>query len=289
MRPMDARSACDDQAVTIELVDAGAVRLAVERHGQGDPVVLVAGIAAGREMWTPTHVVALNSAGFEVITFNNRGIAPSHVPAPPYTIAGMATDTAALIESLGLSRAGVVGFSLGALITQELALARPDLVSTAVLVGSLGRKDLTRRRLGEDAARGVTAKTPPAALSGVVRALTLFGPARLDDDVWMATYLSMTEETEVEMNDGLVGQQLASTAYDNRLAALSRIEIPCLVLSFELDVLVPAALGRELAASVPFGRYVELPGCGHGGLWEQPAETATIITDFLVAVARPKQ
>lgn len=99
----------------------------------------------------------------------------------------------------------------------------------------------------------------------------------------------MTEETEVEMSDGLVGQQLASTAYDNRLAALARIEMPCLVLSFELDVLVPAALGRELAESVPCARYVELPGCGHGGLWEQPAETARIITDFLVAVARPKQ
>jgi pimeloyl-ACP methyl ester carboxylesterase len=84
----------------------------------------------------------------------------------------------------------VVGFSLGALITQELALGRPELVSAAVLIGSLGRKDLVRRRLGQQAARTVT-RPQPRLPAPVERALQLFGPATLGNDEWMARYLAI--------------------------------------------------------------------------------------------------
>ena len=130
------------------------------------------------------------------ITFENRGIPPSDVPEPPYSIEEMANDTAALIERLDIGPVPVVGFSLGALITQELALARPDLVTAAVVIGSLGRKDLVRRRLGDDAARALTAAQPVRSLSPVERALQLFGPRTLDDDQWMAAFLARNEQPQ---------------------------------------------------------------------------------------------
>jgi pimeloyl-ACP methyl ester carboxylesterase len=111
-----------------------------------------------------------------------------------------------------------------------------------------------------------------------MRALQLFGPDRLGDDEWIAGYLALADRTPVELNDGLVGQQLAGTAYDDRLEALAGAAAACLVLGFELDVLTPPSLGRELADAIPDARYVELAGCGHGGLWEQPHGTARIIT-----------
>lgn len=263
----------------MELVQSGEVRLAVDRHGSGRPVVLVAGIGAGREMWLPSHISALTGVGFEVVAFNSRGLPPSDVPPPPYSIDAMAADTAGLIEALQLESTAVVGFSLGALIAQELTLARPDLVRAAVLMGSLGRKDLTRRHLAEQAARDLTAPQPPAT-SAMVRALQLFGPATLDDDAWMATYLARAD-SPINVTPGLIGQQLASTAYDDRLEALARIQVPCLVVSFEFDVLIPASLGRELAATVPTARYAEIPGCGHGGLWEKPDKAMAAIVEFL--------
>ena len=271
----------------MELVDTGTVRLAVERWGTGYPVVLVAGIGAGREMWTPALIESLVDASFEVIAFNNRGVAPSSIPAPPYTIDDMAADAAALIGTMQLGTAAVVGFSLGALIAQELALARPDVVRAAVLIGSMGRKDLLRRRLGEHAAREVST-LGATTMSAAVRALQLFGPDRLDDDAWIGRYLAIANETSGDAHDGLVGQQSASTAYDDRLEALAHINVPCLVLSFELDLLTPATLGRELAAAIPGARYVETPRCGHGGLWERPDETAKTIVEFLT-VAIEKQ
>jgi pimeloyl-ACP methyl ester carboxylesterase len=191
----------------------------------------------------------------------------------------MAADTAALIEGLGVKPVPVVGFSLGALITQELALARPDLVSAAVLIGSLGRKDLVRRRLAQDAARAVT--TPePRLPSPVERALQLFGPATLGNDEWMERYLEAGEQPPT-VTPGLIGQQSASSSYDNRLDALRGINLPCLVVSFELDVLVPTALGHELAAAIPGSDYRCIEGCGHRGLWERPYEANTAIIEFL--------
>lgn len=263
----------------MELLRTGNVRLAFERYGSGRPVVFIAGIGAGRDMWLPSHIAALTDAGHEVVVFNNRGIPPSDVPPPPYSIDAMAADAAGLIEALALPPSTVVGFSLGALVAQELALARPDLIRAAVLIGSLGRKDVTRRQLAHDAARDITS-AHASGPSAAVRALQLFGPSTLGDDDWMTRYLAGAGAS-VEATPGLVGQQLASSAYDNRLGALAGIEVPCLIVSFELDLLVPAQLGRELASTIPGAHYAEVGGCGHGGLWERPNIVMSTIVEFL--------
>ena len=270
---------CGRDSVSIMArVETNGVELAVERWGDGPSVLLVAGIGAAGAMWTP-QLPALMEAGFGPITFNNRGIPPSDVPEPPYSINQMATDTAGLIEGLDVAPLPVVGFSLGALITQELALARPDLVSSAVLVGSLGRKDLVRRHLAQHAALVVT-EPEPRLPSPVERALQLFGPATLANDEWIAAFLE-ADAAAAEILPGLIGQQLASSGYDDRLDALNEVTVRCLILSFELDVLVPAALGYELATAIPHSQYHCIQGCGHGGLWERSAEANAAIIGFL--------
>src|SRR4051794_11208967 len=121
------------------------VRLAHEEFGDGPPVLLVCGTGQPAISWQLAQVPALSAAGYRVVTFDNRGMAPSGSPPPPYTVAGMAADTAALIEQLGIGPCFVAGASLGAFITQELALARPDLVRGAVMMGTFGRQDAFRR------------------------------------------------------------------------------------------------------------------------------------------------
>jgi pimeloyl-ACP methyl ester carboxylesterase len=63
----------------------------------------------------------------------------------------MAADIAGLIEAVAKPPLTVIGFSMGALVTQELLLARPDLCSCAALLGTLGRKDVFRKALFEAA------------------------------------------------------------------------------------------------------------------------------------------
>jgi pimeloyl-ACP methyl ester carboxylesterase len=56
-------------------------------------------------------------------------------------------------------------------------------------------------------------------------------------------------------------------------------------MSFELDLLVPAVLGREVARAIPRARYVEIPGCGHGGPWERPERVNPVLLGFLAELS----
>src|ERR1700733_6517112 len=109
-------------------IDVDGVRLVYNISGHGPPLVLVCGTGQAAYTWSLFQVPALVAAGYTVITFDNRGMPPSDCPPAPYTVQEMAHDLAGLIEGLGLAPCRVVGFSLGAMIAQELALARPDLV-----------------------------------------------------------------------------------------------------------------------------------------------------------------
>jgi pimeloyl-ACP methyl ester carboxylesterase len=119
----------------------GDVEIAYLDEGQGEPVVLVHGFASTKEVnWiNPGWVTTLTRAGWRAIALDNRGHGASsklHDPAA-YHSATMADDVRALLDHLGLERADVMGYSMGARITAFLALAHPSRVRAAIF-GGLG-------------------------------------------------------------------------------------------------------------------------------------------------------
>ena len=102
------------------------------------------------------QVPALKGAGYEVITFDNRGVPPSDVPPGDYSLADLVAGTAGLIEALDAGPGRLVGTSLGALVATERAVSRPDLVSCCVLMAVRARSDAARWALsaGESALAG---------------------------------------------------------------------------------------------------------------------------------------
>lgn len=251
--------------------DIGGVTLSYDVVGEGDPVLLVCGTGQPAFTWQLYQVPALLAAGYRVVTFDNRGVTPSAAPPPPYTVAQMAADAAGLVEHLGLGPTRVAGLSLGAFITQELALARPDLVRCAVMMGTFGRQDLFRRAVTDSWVEldrsGVKA---PRLYDVVSSTFMLFSPSTLDNDRGMRAIIDLSLAQPSWEGPGRLGQHEADRAYDERLEALAGITVPCTVIAFGHDMLTPVRLCREVAEAIPGCRYVEIPDTGHAGPLEHP-------------------
>src|SRR5690242_8308634 len=119
------------------------VEIAFLDEGEGAPIVLVHGFASNKEVnWVaPGWVTTLTRAGRRAIALDNRGHGQSGKLYDPaaYHSAVMAEDVRRLLDHLGLERADVFGYSMGARITAFLALNRPERVRSAI-IGGLGVK-----------------------------------------------------------------------------------------------------------------------------------------------------
>jgi pimeloyl-ACP methyl ester carboxylesterase len=266
-------------------VVANGITLAYEIAGDGDPVLLIAGTGQARETWEIFQIPALVGAGYKVFSFDNRGMPPSECPPEPYTVQEMAADAAGLIEALEIGPCRVAGLSLGAFITQELALARPDLVRCAVMMGTLGRqgekgKALTASWIEFDRS-GIEL---PKAYDVLSQLPILFSAHRLADDEFVKMFIELGMAGPAWKDPGRIGQHMADHAYDERLEDLAKITVPCMVMTFELDMLTLAPMGREVADVIPGCKLVEIPQVGHGGPIEAPELVNKELIEFFASL-----
>ncbi|QIK47349.1 alpha/beta hydrolase [Gordonia hongkongensis] len=249
--------------------------------GSGPLVVMVMGTGSPGRVWKAHQEPALVKAGFTVVTFDNRGVAPSSECAEGFTLDDMVADTAALIEHLGRGPAIVIGTSLGARITQELALARPDVVKAAVMVATYGRNTPLQEAIsaGERALYDNKIKLPPEYEAAITAHLNL-SPHTLDDDRTARDWLDIIGFSPQTITPGVRAQLELHNKESNRLAAYRGITRPALVVGFADDRTLPAKLAREVAEAIAGAEYVEIERAGHFGYLEQPAEVNRVLVEF---------
>jgi pimeloyl-ACP methyl ester carboxylesterase len=253
-----------------------------ERFGQGPPVVILSNPQADPGWWAPPFVTALGSAGYEAIPFIHTG--------PSYAADDVVHDVATFIERLDTGPVRLLGWSQGAAIAQEVALLRPDLVVCAALIASYGRQNSIDRLLQDAwaALDGAGPELDPARQALLL--LTSYPPQLLGDDAdadpliagarsWAAR-LSSDDETRRRSVAFIA-------AYQERLAELARIRVPCLVVGFELDADTFAVRAREVAAAIPGCRYVELPDVGHLTPVSDPQPVIDHVLAFFTKVDQP--
>lgn len=117
----------------MEQVEVRDLSVCCELTGEGYPLVLIMGFSANMDWWDPELVDDL-SKEFRVLAFDNRGAGRTVTPDEgEFTMELLADDTVALMDTLGVEKAHIVGMSMGGMIAQELALKYPEKVDKLVL------------------------------------------------------------------------------------------------------------------------------------------------------------
>jgi 3-oxoadipate enol-lactonase len=252
------------------------VRLYVEEHGDGEPLLLVEGL--GQSMWAWREQVPAFAERFRTITYDTRGTGRSQVPSEPYGIPDLADDAAAILDGRA---AHLVALSMGGYVALTLALARPELVRSLVLVGTGAGGPGRVPRPAHVREAFAAAQGLPLEEYGRVTTPYTFAPG------WTEAHPARFEKilqarlehpTPYETIDAHM--QACYRYYDEGLE-VERIEAPALVIHGDQDVIVPVENGRMLAARLPNARYVELAGRGHNIPLEEPGTFNPLVLEFL--------
>ena len=247
--------------------------------GRGAPVVFLHGLGASMYAWR-RNLAAVAAAGFRVIAFDNRGFGLSDKPPAPYDNAAYARLAIALMDSLRLTDAVLVGHSMGGAIAAQVAIEYPPRVRGLVLIGSagLGAREPLLFRVARWPVLG------PAALTlrgrGFTARLlrsTYFDPGKVTEADVDQYYAPVAQPEYGRALRGVL-QQFRFTALEGRL---DRIAAPTLVLWGEEDRWVPIGLGRALAAGITRSAFVSVPRAGHSVQEEAPDEVNHLVIRFL--------
>ena len=239
------------------------ITLAYERKGRGTPFVLLHGYPLDHVIWEP--VVPLLEDRADLILPDLRGFGGSEATAGGYSLADMAGDVAALLDSLKIKKIILAGHSMGGYIALAFARAWPERVLGLGLVSSQAAADTPEGRQK----RYATAKQVEAQGVGVVADSM---PARLTSNPALQPVLRQIANRQ--RPEGIVGALKAMAGRPDCGPSFSGFNFPVAIVHGLEDGLIPIDRAREVQAAVPRGYMVELNGVGHMPMMEAPRLTA---------------
>lgn len=249
-----------------------------EVHGQGEPLLLSAGLSCGTNHWA--NILKQLSERFTVIIYDNRGVGQSDAPDSAYTIELMTLDVCALLNYLQIPAAHILGHSMGGCIAQQMALTFPHRVKKLVLSNTLLRMNAVSRMAQLSL---LHMKESNVAAEMQVEALLPW--------IFSNEFLSQPEKV------GLLAEQILNNPFPQTLIGLKRqldalldfdssswchkIKAPTLIIAGAEDVLCPSDSER-LFRYLPHARFVNMFGTAHVPMIEKPCDFTQIVVRFLL-------
>ena len=251
-------------------VDVEHARIHYDVFGDSGPdIVWVAGGGGLGSDWH-RYQMPFFEKDFRNITFDNRGIGQTTCDVPiPWPLAMFSRDAAELIERLCDGPVVLVGISFGAAIVQQVALDRPDLVRSAIVMGTGARSigwgwdfqqaEIDLRKAG-GRLDGLFAATHYAAMLYPARVLG-------DRELWPVLRDELLEWLSTDDNEASLIPQWESCLLYDQMDQLPHCKVPMHVLAFEEDIQAPPQDAEELAAITPTATLHLFPGMGHGSIY----------------------
>jgi pimeloyl-ACP methyl ester carboxylesterase len=272
--PEKSRPVATTTTAPTQFVQSTHERYAYRRFGGGSapPLLCLQHFTGTLDNWDPA-ITDLLAQGREIILFESAGLGRSTGQVPT-TISGMAEHFLAFAEALGLTQVDLLGFSLGGMIAQLVALERPALVRRMLLVGTApeGGEDIMHiekpelaKILGDPTLKGYQ-----------VLVKLFFTPSEASQAAGQAFAgrLSARTEDREPLSGPMVAQaQIAAfRAWERvdgeRFAKLRRITQPCLVVNGVSDSMIPVRNSYFLGEHLPNAMLLTYPDAGHGSLFQ---------------------
>jgi pimeloyl-ACP methyl ester carboxylesterase len=257
-----------------QILNVGDVTYAYRRFGTGAacPLLCLQHFTGNLDNWDPAVTDPLASCR-EVILFDNAGIGGSSGTVP-HTIGAMAEHALAFMDGLKLDHCDVLGYSLGGMIAQYMALARPSMFRKLILVG-------TAPRGGEDIMHvekpSLARYFQDPALQGYTRLQKLFfaptASSQAAGEAFVARLAERTDDRDEVSGPEVAAAQIAAFREwehftGDRFAELQRVQQPTLVVNGVRDEMIPVRNSYWLSENLPNAVLLTYPDSGHGALFQ---------------------
>jgi pimeloyl-ACP methyl ester carboxylesterase len=252
--------------------------IAFDDTGSGDPILWLQGTGESKQGYIGQ--TSELSGRWRCVAIDHRDVGESSYVSEAYAPADLAGDAVAVMDALGTGPAHVVGYSLGGAAAQELAIGRPDLVRSLVLISTWARSDgwfkgqmrnwqSIRRDHWDDETGFLEALGP-----------WLWSPATYATPGFVeGLHALMVAEDPPQRPDGWIRQCDADIAHD-ALGRLGSVTVPALVIVGEDDICTPLRFARELCEVLPSAELTLVPEAGHGALAEKLHDVNAAIAAF---------
>ena len=256
------------------------IELAFDVAGQGPDLLLIAGTASTRPIWTLVRPAL--SEKFRTIAFDPRDAGDSSSATGQYSLDDLAADALAVLDAAGSTRAHVVGHSLGGAVAQALGLLAPERCASLSLVCTWAR--------GDDYSRSVVSLL--SALTDELRedrtllaSILYFG-----NTVETLRKIDLFTRTDAAMALGPLIPRAGlqrQWALDLQVDTLERtraLRMPVQVVWSPEDRMLPPPHSQLLAEAIPNSTLACIQGCGHLPMIDAPEAFANLIAEFVEGI-----
>jgi pimeloyl-ACP methyl ester carboxylesterase len=253
------------------------ISLYYEQHGSGEDLVLIGGLTSDHQVWKST--LRLFSKHFRVLIFDNRGAGRSSTPDVPYTLEMMAQDTLQLMDALHISRAHILGHSMGGGIAQQIALLAPEKINKLVIACTRSKQNALANMVFSMREKLHFMGVTNDVLAEYVMPF-LFGDEFLNNPLLVKGFIQWTLRNPFPQTEMGYKHQLHAVKTHDFSEQLHQITTPTLVIAGEEDILAKPKQIAQLSQSLKNSTFVTIPNCAHMPHVERSKEFAEVVLRF---------